>query len=102
MRVADLVLDLASLEVHRGGEAIALYPACRKILEALLRASPAVVSHEQLQRAVWGDAPPDSDLLRSHVHVLRQAVDKPFARKLIHTVPRSGYRLADLAGAGHG
>ena len=38
--------------------------------------------------------PPDGDLLRSHVYELRRSVDGPFADKLIHTLPRVGYRLA--------
>ncbi len=37
---------------------------------------------------------PDGDLLRSHVYELRRSVDGPFAKKLIHTLPRVGYRLA--------
>jgi DNA-binding winged helix-turn-helix (wHTH) protein len=33
-------------------------------------------------------------MLRSHVYELRRSVDGPFAVKLIHTLPRVGYRLA--------
>lgn len=91
--VADLVLDLSTLEVTRAGQPIKLYPACRKVLEVLLRAAPAVVTRETLQDVLWGDAAPDADLLRSHVYELRRAVDGPFEAKLIHTVPRVGYRI---------
>ncbi|WP_160320747.1 helix-turn-helix domain-containing protein, partial [Stenotrophomonas africana] len=49
---------------------------------------------QQLEFALWGDEPPDGDLLRSHVYELRRSVDGPFAEKLIHTLPRVGYRLA--------
>nr|WP_221282105.1 response regulator transcription factor [Chiayiivirga flava] len=93
LSVADLALDLSTLEVTRAGRAIKLYPACRKVLEVLLRACPAVVTRETLQEALWGDAAPDSDLLRSHVYELRRAVDGPFEHKLIQTVPRVGYRM---------
>ncbi len=91
----DLKLDLATLEVTRAGNPIKLFPACRKLLEVLLRAAPAVVSREKLEQALWGDSPPDSDLLRSHMYELRRAVDGPFAVKLIQTVPRAGYRIAE-------
>jgi DNA-binding response OmpR family regulator len=96
LQVADLRLDLSTLEVTRGGRSLHLYPACRKLLELLMQASPAAVSRERLERGLWGDSPPDGDMLRSHVYELRRSVDGPFSHKLIHTLPRVGYRLADL------
>jgi DNA-binding winged helix-turn-helix (wHTH) protein len=59
-----------------------------------MRASPAAVGREQLERALWGDDTPDRDMLRSHVYDLRRAIDGPFDTKLLHTLPRVGYRLA--------
>jgi len=94
LRVHDLELDLDTLEASRGGVAIHLYPACRKLLQALMQASPAAVTRDQLERALWGDDPPDHDMLRSHVYELRRAVDGPFPAKLIRTLARVGYRLA--------
>ena len=44
---------------------------------------------------------PDRDMLRSHVYDLRRAIDGPFEPKLLHTIPRVGYRLA-MAGEGDG
>lgn len=97
LEVEDLRLDLATLEAARGGQPVHLFPAGRKLLVALMRASPAVVSREQLERTLWGDEPPDGDMLRSHIYELRREVDGPFAVKLIQTVPRVGYRLARVA-----
>lgn len=94
--VGDLRLDLATLEATRSGVPLHLFPAGRKLLEILMRASPAVVHREQLEFALWGDEPPDGDILRSHIYELRREVDGPHATKLIHTVPRTGYRLAVL------
>jgi DNA-binding response OmpR family regulator len=94
LQVADLTLDLATLEVTRAGRRLHLYPAGRKLLEVLMQASPAAVSRERLEHQLWGDDPPEGDMLRSHVYELRRAVDGPFAVKLIHTLPRVGYRLA--------
>jgi DNA-binding response OmpR family regulator len=94
LEVDGLVLDLATLEARRDGRSLHLYPACRKLLEVLMRASPAAVSRSDLEYALWGDEPPEGDLLRSHVYELRRVVDGPFERKLIHTLPRVGYRLA--------
>ena len=97
LEVEDLRMDLATLEVSRGGKPLHLFPAGRKLLEAMMRASPAVVGREQLERELWGDQPPEGDMLRSHIYELRREVDGPFPVKLIQTVPRVGYRLARLA-----
>ncbi len=94
LEVHDLKLDLATLEVTRGGQPLHLYPACRKLLEMLMQASPAAVTRQQLEHALWGDDPPDGDMLRSHIYELRRSIDGPFAVKLIQTLPRTGYRLA--------
>src|SRR3546814_308473 len=79
LEIADLRLDLSTLEASRGGRSLHLYPACRKLLEVLMRASPAAVTREQLENALWGDSPPDGDMLRSHIYELRRSVDSPFA-----------------------
>jgi DNA-binding response OmpR family regulator len=94
LEVQDLRLDLATLEVSRGGKPLHLYPACRKLLEVLMQASPGAVTRERLEYALWGDSPPDGDMLRSHIYELRRSVDGPFPVKLIQTLPRIGYRLA--------
>ncbi|MDR2187081.1 MAG: response regulator transcription factor [Azonexus sp.] len=95
LQVADLALDLDTLRVTRGGQVLRLNPACLKLLEILMRKSPGVVRREALEAAMWGDDPPASDSLRSHLHLLRLAVDRPFPRPLLHTVHGVGYRLAE-------
>lgn len=102
LQVADLCLDLATLEATRAGRPLHLYPACRKLLEVLMQASPAAVTRQRLEYALWGEEPPDGDMLRSHVYELRRSVDGPFANKLIQTLPRVGYRLHAGAGASDG
>ncbi len=93
LQVHDLRLDLETLEASRAGVELHLYPACRKLLVLLMRASPAAVTRRQLEEALWDDDPPEHDMLRSHVYELRRSVDGPFTEKLIHTLPRVGYRL---------
>lgn len=94
LSIQDLSLDLSTLQVTRGGQVLHLYPACRRLLEVLMRASPATVPRERLEHALWGDEGPDGNLLRSHIYELRRSVDGPFSLKLLHTVPRVGYRLS--------
>jgi len=94
LRVADLLADTSTLQVTRAGQPVRLTPIGLKLLMVLMRASPRIVSRQQLEREVWGEVPPDSDTLRSHLYALRKAIDKPFDRPLLHTVASAGYRLA--------
>ncbi|MDH3712896.1 MAG: response regulator transcription factor [Gammaproteobacteria bacterium] len=93
LQVGDLTLDTATLEVRRADQFLNLTPIGLKILGALMRASPRVVSRAELEREVWGDVLPDSDTLRSHLYNLRKIIDKPFARPLLRTLHGSGYRI---------
>lgn len=96
LQVGDLRYDTTTLEATRGSRAVRLFPAGRKLLEVLMLASPAAVTRERLEQALWGDEPPDGDMLRSHIYELRRGIDGDSPRKLIHTLPRVGYRLVDL------
>ena len=94
LKVADLEFDTGTLLVRRGGKTITLTPIGMKLLVALMKASPRVVSRRELEREVWGDILPDSDALRSHLYNLRKAIDKPFDTPMLHNVQGMGYRLA--------
>lgn len=95
LQVADLAYDLDTLEVSRAGQPLKIGPIGLKLLAVLMQKSPAVATREALEAALWGDAPPDSDSLRSHIHSLRQQIDKPFPKPLLHTVHGVGFRLAE-------
>ncbi len=95
LHVADLCLDVETYRVSRGKRAIDLPPIPLKLLELLMRASPRVVSRKEMEAAIWGDRPPDSDALKAHLHVLRGAIEKSFDTPLLRTVRGVGYQLAD-------
>lgn len=95
LQVADLSYDLDTLEVSRAGQRLKLKPLGLKLLALLMQRSPHVLRREALEEALWGGDCPDSDSLRSHIHQLRQTIDKPFPTPLLHTVHGVGYRLAD-------
>lgn len=95
LRVGELTLDLDTWQAERAGQRISLTPTALRLLEALMRASPKLVRRAELEAAIWGDHPPDSEALRTHIHALRAAIDKPFASALLQTVPTMGYRLVD-------
>ena len=66
-----------------------------RLLQRLMEMAPSVVARDDLETLLWADERPDGDALRSHLYKLRQAVDRPFGRSLIHTVHRIGYRIAE-------
>ena len=93
LEVGDLFVDTATMAATREGRSLNLTPTGFRILTTLMRASPAVVPRQELERRVWGDMLPDSDTLRSHMYNLRKIVDKPFATPLLKTVQSSGYQI---------
>ena len=95
LQVGDLHYDLDTLEVSRGGKPLKLNPIGLKLLAVLMQKSPHLVRREVLEEPLWGDDCPDSDALRSHIHQLRQVIDKPFGKPLLHTLHGLGYRLSE-------
>ena len=93
--VGDLSFDQDTLTVRRAGRAINLPAIPLRILELLITRSPHVVTRQEIERAIWGDAPPDSDALRVHLHTLRNAIDLPGRATLIHTLRGIGYQLKE-------
>lgn len=96
LRVGDLVYELDTLQVSRNGKLLKLNPIGLKLLALLMQKSPSVIKRSTLEEALWGENIPDSDSLRSHIHTLRQVIDKPFKKPMLHTVHGIGYRLASI------
>jgi DNA-binding response OmpR family regulator len=94
--VSDLDFNVRTLEAYRAGRRITLTKTGRSLLELLMRESPNIVTRARLERAAWGDATPGTDLLRSHMYVLRHAIEQGAEKPILHTVSGSGYRLCDL------
>jgi len=94
LSVADLHYDLHTLTASRDGQPLKLNPTTRRILALLMQQTHRVVPREELEHYLWGDHRPGPDVLRAHVHALRNAIDKDHAVKLVHTIHGTGYRLA--------
>ena len=94
LKAAGLAFDTGTYRITRNNRLIELPPIALKLLETLMRQSPRAVPRQELEHAIWGDTPPDSDALRAHMHILRAAVDGAGETPLIHTLRGIGYRLA--------
>lgn len=92
---ADLEMNLSDKTVTRGSTIIKLSPIGWRLLEALLRASPDVISRQELEEAVWQDDLPDSNSLKVHIFHLRKAIDVPFATPLLQTIKGHGFALRE-------
>ncbi len=88
-----LKIDQNSHKVTREEKLLTLTPVMYQILVKLVKAAPEVVSRDSLIHEIWGDESPDKDVLRSHIYLLRNVLDKPFDKSILITVPKVGFRL---------
>ncbi|AVI65632.1 two-component system response regulator [Shewanella sp. WE21] len=95
LTIGDLEIDFANHIVYRQGQQLALSKTGWQILALLARRSPETVSREEIERMLWPDSTPDSDSLRSHIHLLRRVIDRPFERQILHTIRGVGLSLRD-------
>jgi DNA-binding response OmpR family regulator len=98
LTVGDLVLDVMSRKVARGGRAIDLTPREFELLEYLLRHRGKIVSREMLARDVWHETErgtPLDNVIDVHVGRLRRKVDAGTNIRLIHTVRGVGFVLRE-------
>lgn len=93
LQLGPLTLDRRTQQAFREGQPLALPPTPLAILRLLMEAHPRALTRSALIRHLWDDDAPESDPLRSHVHQLRQVLDKPFTQPLLKTVHGLGYRL---------
>ncbi|MDN3681759.1 response regulator transcription factor [Vibrio tapetis subsp. quintayensis] len=89
----EISIDQKTHLVTRAGCSVVVAPALYQILLSLVKAQGDIVSREALIYQLWGEDIPDKDVLRSHIYLLRNVLDKPYAYPMLMTVPKSGYRL---------
>ena len=88
----DLVLDLLSRRVTRGGTPLDLRPREFALLEYLMRNAGKVVSKTMILSHVWDYSfDPQTNIVDVLVSRLREKIDRPFQKKLLHTVRGVGY-----------
>jgi len=67
---------------------------CR-ILALLLEAAPEIVSTDSISYALWGDEPPESGALRTHIYNLRKSLGELGLADMLKTVRGKGYVLQE-------
>lgn len=96
LRVADLVLDRLTRQVHRGDKLLSLKPQEYRVLEYLMRHAGQVVTRSMLLEGVWDyHFDPQTNVIDVHMSRLRAKVDFPPKPALIHTLRGAGYCLRE-------
>jgi two-component system OmpR family response regulator len=94
LTVDDLVLDLLSRRVTRADTSLDLRPREFSLLEYLMRNAGHVVSKMMILSHVWDYSfDPQTNVVDVLVSRLREKIDRPFEKKLLHTVRGVGYVL---------
>jgi heavy metal response regulator len=94
LRVGDLTINLLTREVKRGDQVIELTTREFELLKFLAHHPGRVFTRTQILEHVWGyDFEYSSNIVDVYIKYLREKIDRPFERKLIHTVRGVGYKL---------
>src|SRR5499433_2417117 len=94
LRLADLTLDPATLDVRRSARRIGLTAREYALLEYFLRNAGRVLTRPMIAEHVWGlDFDPESNIIDVYVGYLRRKIDTEGERPLLHTIRGVGYAL---------
>ncbi len=96
LTVADIKLSEITHEVLKSENNIELTPREFDLLAYLMKHARQVLTREQLLNGVWGyDYFGDTNIVDVYIRYLRNKIDKPYDKRLIHTVRGVGYVLKD-------
>jgi two-component system copper resistance phosphate regulon response regulator CusR len=92
VQLADLVIDVGSREVRRGGTLIELTPKEYEVLAYLVSHPGRVMSRTLITEYVWDyHFDPGTNIVDVVINRLRKKIDQGREPKLIHTVRGVGY-----------
>jgi len=74
LRFGTLELDRERGEARVAGDVVRLTPKAAQLLELLLRKPGQLVRRAAIEDALWPEAQPQADALRSQIHSLRKAL----------------------------
>ena len=96
LEVGDLRMDLESHQVIRNRKKVKLQPKEFMVLEYFLRRQGRVVTKTAILEQIWDyHFDTHTNVVESRICKLREKIDRPFERKLLHTVHKIGYILEE-------
>ena len=88
----DLEIDFKLKSVTRGGDVINLTSKEFTLLTLLVRTPERVISKQEILEKVWDlSFDTGTNTIEVYISFLRNKIDKPYSKKLIHTKPGFGY-----------
>lgn len=93
LTLGELELDTRTKTATRRNIPLELTSVGFRILELLVNCYPEPATRSYIAHQIWGDNPPESDALKSHIYALRKTLDKPFAQPMLKTVMNAGFKL---------
>ena len=96
LEIADLSVNLLTHDVIRNNERIELQPLEYALIVYLLHNKGRIVSKNMIMEHVWDyNFDPQTNVVEARMCCLRDKLDKPFEKKLIHTVRGAGYVIKE-------
>ena len=87
-------MDAVTHTVKRGGRKIDFNRKEFALLEYFMRNAGITLTRSMILEHVWDmNADPFTNTVDVHIRFLREKIDVPFKRKLLHTVHGYGYKL---------
>ncbi len=92
--IHDLVVDIQMQSVVRAGKTIRITRKQFALLEYFMRNPGVILTRSMILEHVWDmNADPFTNTVDVHMRYLRQKIDDPFKKKLLHTVHGYGYKI---------
>lgn len=94
--LADMTLDHDTKEVCRNNEVVKLTATEFRLLEFLMRHKGRLKTRMEILEDVWGIGfDPGTNVVDVYINYLRNKIDKPFEKKLLHTQIGLGFVLKE-------
>ncbi|MDQ3142196.1 MAG: response regulator transcription factor [Bacteroidota bacterium] len=92
LQYSDVRMDIDTKEFYRAEKKIELTPKEFALLEYFIRHQGRVISKTEIAEKVWDITfDTNTNMIEVYINYLRNKIDKPFDKKLIHTMFGSGY-----------
>src|SRR5689334_22313872 len=99
-RFGAFVVDVADRSVKRNGKSMTLTPKLFDLLVCLVSNAGRLVEKETLLQTVWPDVAVEEGNLSKGIFSLRQLLGQRPQGEYIETVPKRGYRFAEVVTIG--
>ena len=94
--IGDLSIDSRAHQATWQGKPMKLTKVGFVILKKLADSYPYPVSRTDIIEQVWGEEPPESNALKSHIYTLRKSFEQIGVENILCTISNIGYQLKGL------